>query len=112
MPCEANVGRGFDGFSRNPSIFLRRPPCSAPFANPVVSFCALPTLPLPHQLVLNGELEPAKASRMVYVLREIRCAIESETLERLEGRLAEVATTVGAVRNGHPLHAAPNQPWH
>jgi hypothetical protein len=65
-----------------------------------------------YQLVLNGELEPAKASRMVYVLREIRCAIESETLERLEGRLAEVATTVGAVRNGHPLHAAPNQPWH
>jgi hypothetical protein len=59
-----------------------------------------------YQLVLNGELEPAKASRMVYVLREIRCAIESETLERLEGRLAEVATTVGAVRNGHPQLAA------
>jgi hypothetical protein len=49
---------------------------------------------------------------MIYVLREIRCAIESETLERLERRLTEVATTVGAVRNGHPSHTAPNQPWH
>jgi len=62
--------------------------------------------------MLDGELEPAKASRMVYVLREIRCAIESETIERLERRLAEVATTVGSVRNGHPAHAATNQPWH
>jgi hypothetical protein len=65
-----------------------------------------------YQLVLSGELEAAKASRMIYVLREIRCAIESETLERLERRLTEVATTVGAVRNGHPSHTAPNQPWH
>jgi hypothetical protein len=61
-----------------------------------------------YQLALDGELSAAQASRMVYMLREIRCAIESETLERLEDRLTEV--TGG--RNGRPTNAAPHRPWH
>jgi hypothetical protein len=42
----------------------------------------------------DGELPvPGQASRLVYMLREIRCAIESETFERLEDRLAVPART-------------------
>jgi hypothetical protein len=36
----------------------------------------------------SGKMEPEKVSRLVYVLREIRCCIESEMLVGLEERMA------------------------
>jgi hypothetical protein len=43
-----------------------------------------------YQLAASGEIEAGKATRLVYILREIRCALESEALNRLEERLAEL----------------------
>jgi hypothetical protein len=48
-----------------------------------------------YEAALNGRMEAAKASRMVYILKEIRCAIESETLQGLEQRLAELTCNSG-----------------
>jgi hypothetical protein len=63
-----------------------------------------------YQLALDGELPADQASRMVYMLREIRCAIESETLERIEQRLAEVTATREVIRDGRSKQTAPPQP--
>jgi hypothetical protein len=64
------------------------------------------------QLALDGELPAGKASRMAYMLREARCAIESGTLERLEDRLAELAESAGVMKNGRPTNATPHRPQH
>jgi hypothetical protein len=64
-----------------------------------------------YEAALNGRMEASKASRMVYILKEIRCAIESETLERLEQRLAELGSTAG-INNGRTKHDQSPRPWH
>jgi hypothetical protein len=46
----------------------------------------------------TGKIEPAAASRFVYMLKEIRCCLESEALERIEARLDEIITPKGAIR--------------
>jgi hypothetical protein len=35
----------------------------------------------------SGKLDPMTASRLVYILKEIRCCLEAEILERLETRV-------------------------
>jgi hypothetical protein len=47
---------------------------------------------------LSGQMEPAKASRLVYMLREIRACLEAEALTRLEARLDQVITPKGVIR--------------
>jgi hypothetical protein len=53
-----------------------------------------------YQAALSGEIDPAKAARLVFMLREVRCCLESESLMRLEARLDEVITPKGVIRRG------------
>jgi hypothetical protein len=41
-----------------------------------------------------GMIEADKATKLVYVLKEIRCCIEGETLDALHKRLADIAARV------------------
>jgi hypothetical protein len=45
-----------------------------------------------YHAALSGELDPAKASRLTFMRKEIRACLGSEALTRLEARLAELTT--------------------
>jgi hypothetical protein len=63
-----------------------------------------------YQAALAGEIEPHQATRLAYVLKEIRACLEAESLTRLEARLAEI-TSRGAIPNGRASYPAPARAW-
>ena len=60
-----------------------------------------------YRLARAGSLELNKLGRLIYTLKEIRCCLESETLERLEAQMAELSERATAFRNrphGQPTY--------
>jgi hypothetical protein len=49
-----------------------------------------------------GKTKPDLGCKLVYILREMRAALEAETLERLERRLDELTPNFGTRAYGHP----------
>ena len=52
------------------------------------------------------KLDPAEASKLVYILREIRTTLEAEVVERLEQRMLNLEERVKTRIGAH--HASPN----
>lgn len=53
-----------------------------------------------YRLALKGTLQPDGMTKFIYALKEIRACIEAELLDDVQLRLAELSSTVGAVRRG------------
>jgi hypothetical protein len=62
------------------------------------------------EAALNGRMEPGQGVALGVRPKEILCPIESETLQRLEKRLAELYSTAG-IPNG-TKHNQPHHAWH
>jgi hypothetical protein len=52
-----------------------------------------------YRALKRGDLESQEATRRVYVLKEIRCCLESEMLVTLEERMAKIQ---GRTQDPHP----------
>lgn len=50
----------------------------------------------------TGKTKPDLGCKLVYILREMRAALEAEALERLERRLEELGPNIGTRGYGHP----------
>jgi hypothetical protein len=51
-----------------------------------------------YRLAIKGKLATEEATRLVYILREIRAGIESEVLTDIQGRLAALTPALGGRR--------------
>lgn len=48
-----------------------------------------------YRKVKGGKLEPESATKRVYILKEIRCCIEAEIMERMEERMIRIQENMG-----------------
>jgi len=60
-----------------------------------------------YRLGLNGKIRSDELTRLVYVLKEIRAALESELLIDVQQRLALLTRNMES-RNGHRILPSPN----
>ena len=54
-----------------------------------------------YRLARGGKLELENLGKFIYALKEIRCCLESETLERIEAQMAELSDRAMIVQNRH-----------